>query len=145
MYALGSLRRYLAMFCVALCLALSAQMSVAMLDRLQHLFDIEHAPTMLAGEIDHDDDHHLSGGHRHEHGSAAHEHENERAVHGYDQPVSHQHQGDGMLAPWLASTAFVFAGLRVAQTAYPTDRSGRPDVADRRRERPPKPVLERVA
>ena len=145
MYALGSLRRCVAMCCVALCLALSTQMSIAMLDRLQHVLGVDHAPTMLAGGIGHDHDHDISHGHGQDRHGGAHEHDHEGAVHDYDQPVSHHHQGDGMLTPWLAATGFVFSGPRVAQTAYPTDNAGRPDVAERRRDRPPKLVLERVA
>ncbi len=42
-------KRRVAMFCVALCMGLSAQMTIVVLDRLKHVFQIEHAPTALAG------------------------------------------------------------------------------------------------
>jgi hypothetical protein len=140
MKAVRAARRSLAMCCVALCLALLAQMSVALLDRLQHALDVDHAATVLAGRIthehDYDHDHGFNYGHGHEHGEALPAHES---------PVGHHHQGDGMLAPWLASAIYVFAGACVAQAAYPAPQSARPDVAERRRERPPKTRLEHVA
>jgi hypothetical protein len=39
------------MLCVGLCVALSAQMTIAVLDRLQHTFQIDHAPNGLAGPV----------------------------------------------------------------------------------------------
>lgn len=79
-------KRRVAMFCVALCVALSAQMTIVVLDRLKHVFQIEHAPTALAGPVfdhghhlkvdvehladqAHDDDHHVAvvhGDHDHD-------------------------------------------------------------------------------
>ena len=53
-------KRRVAMFCVALCMGLSAQMTIVVLDRLKHVFQIEHAPTALAGPV-FDHGHHLDG------------------------------------------------------------------------------------
>ena len=74
------------MFCVGLCMALSVQMTIVVLDRMKHVFQIDHAPTALAGPVfdhghhlkvdvqhvsdqAHDDDHDLAvvhGGHAHD-------------------------------------------------------------------------------
>ena len=51
-------KRHVAMFCVGLCLALSLQMTIVVLDRMKHVFQIEHAPTALAGPV-FDHGHHL--------------------------------------------------------------------------------------
>jgi hypothetical protein len=145
MVAVRETRRFLALFCVALCLALSAQMTVVMLDRLKHALDIDHPATVLAGPIEHGHDEDLSHGHGHGDALAEHSHGEDAPAHDHSQPVAHHHQGDGMLTPWLAAPTFVFAGLRIVHTTYPNDRHGRPDVAERRRDRPPKLLLERVA
>ncbi len=44
-------KRHVALLCVGLCMALSTQMTIAVLDRLQHTFQIEHAPNGLAGPV----------------------------------------------------------------------------------------------
>ena len=51
-------KRHVALFCVGLCMALSVQMTIVVLDRLKHVFQIEHAPTALAGPV-FDHGHHL--------------------------------------------------------------------------------------
>ena len=51
-------KRHVALLCVGLCMALSTQMTIAVLDRLQHTFQIEHAPNGLAGPV-FDHAHHL--------------------------------------------------------------------------------------
>jgi hypothetical protein len=51
-------KRYVAMLCVGLCAALSVQMTIVVLDRMKHVFQIEHAPTALAGPV-FDHGHHL--------------------------------------------------------------------------------------
>jgi hypothetical protein len=98
-------KRHIAMFCVGLCVALSVQMTVVVLDRMKHVFQIEHAPTALAGPVfdhghhlkvdvqhvseqGHEDDHHhavMHGDHDHDvqpvadhthgHGGSAHDHD----------------------------------------------------------------------
>lgn len=100
-------KRRVAMFCVALCMGLSAQMTIVVLDRLKHVFQIEHAPTALAGPVfehghhlkvdvqhspdpGHEDDHHLAVVHGHDdhdvQGVADHGH-----AHGNDVAPSHSH------------------------------------------------------
>jgi hypothetical protein len=51
-------KRRVAMFCVALCMGLSAQMTIVVLDRAKHTFQIDHAPNGLAGAV-FDHGHHL--------------------------------------------------------------------------------------
>ena len=96
-------KRRVAMFCVALCIGLSAQMTIVVLDRLKHVFQIEHAPTALAGPV-FDHGHHLkvdvvhlpAQGHEDDHHVAV--------VHGHDdhdvQPVAdHGHAHGDDIAP----------------------------------------------
>jgi hypothetical protein len=82
------------MFCVALCLALSTQMTMVVLDQLKHVFQVEHAPNGLAGPV-FDHGHHLridvqhaparthahrhDGGHGHSHHAADVEHSSRHA------------------------------------------------------------------
>jgi hypothetical protein len=111
-------KRHVAMFCVGLCVALSVQMTIVVLDRMKHVFQIEHAPTALAGPVfDHghhvkvdvavvpghsDDDtgliHEIAFSpdvtHPHDHDAAPHSHDHETVpahVHGHDAPP-HSHE-----------------------------------------------------
>jgi hypothetical protein len=70
-------KRHVALLCVGLCMALSAQMTVAVLDRLQHTFRIEHAPNGLAGPV-FDHGHHVKQDVLHL-ASLAHEHDDDVA------------------------------------------------------------------
>jgi hypothetical protein len=74
-------KRQVAMFCVALCMALSTQMTMVVLDRLKHVFQIDHAPTGLAGPVfdhghhlKHDVQHSPDRPHTHPHHGAEHHH-----------------------------------------------------------------------
>jgi hypothetical protein len=51
-------KRHVALFCVGLCVALSVQMTVVVLDQLKHVLQIDHAPNALAGAV-FDHAHHL--------------------------------------------------------------------------------------
>jgi hypothetical protein len=98
-------KRHVAMFCVGLCMALSVQMTVVVLDRLQHVFQVDHAPNGLAGPaFDHghhlkvevqrvaDHSHDPDVGHSHDH-DIAHSHDHDVVpVHSHDhQDVAHSH------------------------------------------------------
>ena len=132
-------RRMLAMFCMALCLALSAQMTIAVRDRVQHVLDVAHAPSALAGHVDVHDHHD-----HHDH-AAPHAHGQEQQDDDADDNfVSHQHRCGGILVPWLASPSVVIVGSCVQDAAYRHAALAPPDIAERRRDRPPKPVLESV-
>jgi hypothetical protein len=125
------------MFCMALCLALSAQVTVALLDRVQHVLDIDHAPNAVAGEVvasQHHEDIHHAVPHHHDDGGAP-QHDDHGAP-------GHHHSGDGVLAPWLAVASLDVTPQRAALTVAPHRLTPRPDAAERRRERPPKPALE---
>ena len=102
-------KRHVAMFCVALCMALSAQMTIVVLDRAKHTFQIDHAPNGLAGAVfdhghhldvdvqhspdeGHDDDHHVAVVHGHD------DHDVQRVAdhghaHGDDAAPAHTHDG----------------------------------------------------
>ena len=91
------------MFCVGLCIALSVQMTIVVLDRLQHVFQVEHAPNALAGPV-YDHGHHLKndvpqlvvevsfddGDHRH---AEAHAH-GEAHAHTHGEAHTHAHADD---------------------------------------------------
>jgi hypothetical protein len=107
-------KRHVAMFCVALCLALSAQMTIVVLDRLQHVFQVAHAPNGLAGPV-FDHGHHLKvdvahvPGHPHDEEPLVHEiafspddaqpHDHDAAPHSHDRDVAPHgfHTHDGLL------------------------------------------------
>ena len=76
-------KRYVAMFCVGLCVALSAQMTIVVLDRMKHVFQIEHAPTPLAGPV-FDHGHHLKV-------EVRHASDQSQAVHDHDGGPPHTH------------------------------------------------------
>jgi hypothetical protein len=87
------------MFCVALCMALSAQMTIVVLDRLKHTFQIDHAPTELAGPV-FDHGHHLKvdvqhspvDTHAQDHDAAvAHVHHTDEANHSARHMHAHEH------------------------------------------------------
>jgi hypothetical protein len=94
-------KRHVAMFCVGLCMALSVQMTIVVLDRMKHVFQIDHAPTALAGPV-FDHGHHLTVDVQHM-SEQGHEDDHHLAVvpgdHDHDvQPVAdrtHGHDGDG--------------------------------------------------
>jgi hypothetical protein len=134
--------RPLAQFCMALCLALSAQITLALLDRLQHAFDIDHAPSALAGVVTADISHHHSDAHHHA-GSAPHHHDHDAdAGDEHHGAAPHQHHSDGVLAPWLAQVAFVVRRPHILFAIVPHRLAAHPDAAARPRERPPKLVVE---
>jgi len=135
MPAIRTARRFLAKFCVALCIALTVQTSIVVLDRLQHVWGIEHAPNVLAGPIDHEHD----ADHRHSHHhAAANDHEGLQDQQDDANPLSHRHQGCGILTAWLCPPLFSVVAVSGAQMANPAAPPAHPDVAERRRERPPK-------
>jgi hypothetical protein len=139
---------------MALCLALSGQITIAMLDRLQHALDVDHAPNPIAGNV--------RAAHHHEHEQGdrtphAHDHHHEDASgitdpyghhhhdqDDYDTPLSHQHASSGVLAPWLTSAAFVITRSNATQTVYRHAPLPPAEVAERRRDRPPKAFLEEL-
>ena len=139
-------KRHVAMFCVGLCVALSIQMTIVVLDQLQHTFNIAHAPNALAGYVVfHDrgvpphthslgDDGGPVHGH-HAHGDVAHDHDS----------LAHHHYGTGMLAPWLVSPTFVFAASPLPAPEYDYIPTTHADAPAWRRDRPPKLNLERIA
>jgi hypothetical protein len=92
-------KRHVAMLCMGLCMALSAQMTIAVLDRVQHTFQIEHAPNGLAGPV-FDHGHHLKHDVQHLPGPV-HAHDNNAApahghhAHDVQQAFSHAHEHDG--------------------------------------------------
>lgn len=116
-------KRHVALLCVGLCLALSIQMTIVVLDRMKHVFQIDHAPTALAGpvfdhghhlkvEVQHVPDHsHDEAGlvhdalfsphdvvHTHDHDAVpAHTHETPDFAHDYDDDAAphgaHTHEG----------------------------------------------------
>ena len=138
------------MFCMALCVALSGQITIAMLDRIQHVLDIAHAPNPIAGGVrlhHHGDAHETAHADHHAHhdqDGVAHSHGQHDDDDGENTPLSHQHASNGMLAPWLTSAGFVIVGSSVVQSAYQQAPLPPPDVAEPRRDRPPKPGLEIV-
>ena len=114
-------KQYVALFCMALCVALSVQMTIVVLDRLQHVFQVAHAPNGLAGPV-FDHGHHLKvdvahvPGHPHDeaplvheiafspddvqphdHGASPHSHDHDVAPHAHDHDTaphgSHTHDG----------------------------------------------------
>jgi len=96
-------KRRVAMFCVALCVGLSAQMTIVVLDRLKHVFQIEHAPTALAGPV-FDHGHHLAVDVQHLPELGHQDDHDVPVVHGHDdhdvQPVAdHGHAHGDAVAP----------------------------------------------
>ena len=101
-------KRRVAMFCVALCMGLSAQMTIVVLDRLKHVFQIEHAPTALAGPV-FDHGHHLKvdvvhlpdQGHEDDHHVAVvHGHDDHDVQPGAADMHGHAHGDDIAPTPW---------------------------------------------
>ena len=149
-------KQRVALFCVALCLALSAQMTVALADRLEHAFGIPHAPNAVAGAVvpvadhHHDDaDHEVP--HSHHHGDAAHDdgdhvvpashhHDGDASHHhhGGDGALPHEHQTQGMLLPWIVATPIELVPHDPVTADYRYSVSGHPDAPVWRRDRPPK-------
>lgn len=103
-------KRHVAMFCVALCVALSVQMTIVVLDQLKHALQVDHAPNALAGAV-FDHAHHLKVeieqvpahpadapplreiafvpdiGHAHDHDAEpVHAHDHDAAPHGDEHP-----------------------------------------------------------
>ena len=168
-------KRHVAMLCVGLCLALSVQMTMVVLDRLQHVFQVDHAPNGLAGPVfDHGHhlkievqtvadhahadaaearhNHHHTDGHSHD-VLQAHDHEaapqgfhtHEGLPEGHDHgPITHHHHGTGMLTPWLVSTPIQLAPVPIRILILDHGVTGHPDAPAWRRDRPPKPNLERA-
>ena len=193
-------KRVVAMFCVALCLALSVQMTIVVLDRMKHVFQIDHAPTALAGPV-FDHGHHLkvevrhvphhshdpapahgheiafgaAGAHGHDHSAApGHAHDAPDMGHAHETPdvqhthggeagfaggfhthdglpqghdhgsITHHHHGSGMLTPWLVSASLQLVALPVKIAVFEAGTAGHPDAPAWRRDRPPKPDLERL-
>ena len=112
-------KRLVAMFCVALCMALSVQMTIVVLDRLKHVFQVAHAPNGLAGPV-FDHGHHLRVDvqqlpvHAHDlaspHGHeiafvphVAHGHDDDMVLaHSHETPdMAHAHEGHAGLAVGL--------------------------------------------
>ena len=76
-------KRRVAMFCVALCMGLSAQMTIVVLDRAKHTFQIEHAPNGLAGAV-FDHGHHLDVDVQHSPDQGHEDDHHVAVVHGHD-------------------------------------------------------------
>jgi hypothetical protein len=156
------------MLCVALCVALSAQMTMALMERLQHAFQIDHAPSGLAGVVfdhghhlkvdvqhssdqSHDGDHHMATIHGDDAVHAAEltggglldGDETSRVLKFDHSPITHHHHGSGMLTPWLVSAPAVIAVMPVKSTVLEFGTHGHPDAPAWRRDRPPKLHLER--
>jgi hypothetical protein len=164
-------KQRVALFCVALCLALSAQMTVALADRLEHAFGIPHAPNAVAGAVvpaaghhhthDHADhaapySHHHDGDATHDDGDhgvpASHHHDEDVAhdhgathQHGDHNGMPHEHQTQGMLLPWIVSGSIEIVPHAPVTAEYRYSVTGHPDAPVWQRERPPKADLERIA
>lgn len=145
-------KRRVALFCAALCLALCAQLSIAMLDRLQHVFGIQHAPSVLAGEFDlghkNHHAHESSAPHHHDDGFPDEQpfsHHQDEGFPDDNQPLAHHHHGGGVFAPWIVSASVDVAWKSVPAVAYNHGIRAHPDAATWRRERPPKSPLESLA
>jgi hypothetical protein len=133
------------MFCVALCVALSTQMTIVVLDHLQHAFNVDHAPNALAGSIVFHDrgvppHTHLLG----DDGGPAHGHHSHGEIPDDHDSLAHHHYGPGMLAPWLVSPMFVYAVSPLPDADYDYNETTHPDAPAWRRDRPPKLNLERM-
>jgi hypothetical protein len=95
-------KRHVAMFCVALCMALSVQMTIVVLDRLQHTFQIAHEPNALAGPV-FDHAHHLPddvrrlpiANHTHERGDHGHHHDADPSHHAHAHGHDHESPPSG--------------------------------------------------
>jgi len=141
-------KRRIAMLCVALCMALSTQMTIVLMDQLQHAFNVEHAPNALAGAVVFHDHDVLPHSHPHGHdGGPAHGHHS----HPHDtvpddhDSLAHHHHGSGVLAPWLVSPTLVFTFALHPSPEYDYVETTHPDAPVWRRDRPPKLDLERIA
>jgi hypothetical protein len=128
----GLLRRVLACFCAALCLALSAQVVTAILDRIQHISGIAHDADTTAGDIVYLD----VGEADHDHDGGAGSHH--RAPTDADGPIDHAHVTPGALEPLMGSAVAPFALPSRTIVANELTPRIHPDPAERRRERPPK-------
>jgi hypothetical protein len=140
-------KRRVAMFCVALCMGLSAQMTIVVLDNLKHVFEIDHAPNGLAGYVVFHDREVPPHSHPHgDDGGPAHGHHSHDGVpSGHDhEPLTHHHYGSGMLTPWLVSAPPQLAALSVRIVVADHGVTRHPDAPAWRRDRPPKLHLERI-
>ena len=146
------LKRRLALFCMALCLTLCAQVTMAMQDRLKHALLVEHAPSAIAGIFDHGhDDHHAHESparHDHDDGLPAGENPDEFSVDefpGDSKSLAHHHHGGGAFAPWLVSAPIFIPAHDAAAVIVSPRLTAHSDAATWRRERPPKFRLETLA
>ena len=141
-------KKRIAMLCVALCVALSTQMTIVLMDQLKHVFNVAHAPNALAGYVvfhdrdvpPHSHPHGDDGGPAHGH----HTHPHDGVPNDHDS-LAHHHYGNGMLAPWLVSATFVFAVSPTPNPEHDYIVTPHSDAPVWRRDRPPKPRLVRIA
>jgi hypothetical protein len=140
-------KRHVAMLCIGLCMALSAQMTIVVLDQLQHTLRVDHAPNALAGYVVfHDRD---VAPHSHPHGDdggPAHGHHAHDGLPDGDDhdALAHHHYGTGMMSPWLVSAPLLLALSPPPTAEYDYVVTGHPDAPAWRRDRPPKLNLERI-
>ncbi len=117
-------KRRVAMFCVALCMGLSAQMTIVVLDRAKHTFQIDHAPNGLAGAV-FDHGHHLDVDVQHSPDRGHEDDHHVAVVHGHDdhdvqRVADHAHPHGDDAAPPLATTRMATTRRPPMATCMPT-------------------------
>jgi len=123
-------RHMIAMLCIALCLMLSGQVAMAAVERIEHMFKVEHAPTAIAGGVI-------------LHDAADLQH---RALHGDESdksgPQSHCHVGDGAMTAWygVSAPSLLKPDMRVCRSSWRV--LTLPDAPVLRQDRPPKHISE---
>lgn len=129
-------RVLLAALCVALSAVLAGQFTVAAIDRVEHRFDVPHAPNAVVGAVVYD---HHDESHHHPDAETA------VADDSVADPASHHHHGDGpqlaLLVAGEATDPFSTHGMAtaIASTAAP------PSSIPAGLERPPRAQRERFA
>lgn len=123
-------RHMIAMLCVAQCLVLSGQAAMAAVERIDHMFKVEHAPSAMAGGVI-------------LHDAASSQH---HVLHGDNSdksgPQSHCHAGDGALTGWYGVSASSLLKPDITPSLSNWRVMTPPDAPVLRQDRPPKHIGE---
>lgn len=125
-------KHIIAMLCVAQCFMLSGQAAMAAVDRIEHMFKVEHAPTDMAGGVilHHDADDSLQ--HHTLHGD-----ESDKSG-----QQSHCHVGDGAMTAWygVSPPSLLKPDMQPSLSTWRVITP--PDAPVLRQDRPPKHIGE---
>lgn len=137
------MRNVVAMCCMVLMTVVVAQAAVTTLDRAQHAFGAEHAPTALAGQVhlDHDHDHDEVAASTAASGDVGHSDSGA----GDDGRPAHHHASEAPHLATLDSDGAQYVLLPRMISPQTTELDGLPQLVVSRLERPPKAHSKTIA